>query len=150
MNIQSKIEDAIADVRFEPDALEEIAEEHGVNADVLRARIDKMYGSVDALAGRVNAQAKREAEEAEAREARLPAAIAALESQFIVTSDHPHKGTRFVFEGEQYVFVLLSSSHPTYYARCIKVSTGKPVGFNKAAYNKIIAPTFRIKQAEAA
>lgn len=144
MITEATIQDAIMDVRLCPDELEEIAAEYGIKADVLRARIEKAYGSVDALAGRAAAD-KAVAERAEAERAeKVAAGIARLESMFQITRDHPLKGTEFTYEGDRYTFVLLSASHPTYYARCVRLSDGAIVGFNKAAYNKLIAATAKL------
>lgn len=151
MTIEANITNALEDLRSDPSALEEIAAEYGIKADVLRARAEKAYGSVEALANRGEANARLAQRAAEAAAEKLADGIKRLEAMFQVMRDHPAKGTEFNYQGETYVFVLLSASHPKYYARCVHKGTGTIVGFNKPAFTKIITPAIeRARLAKAA
>lgn len=146
MITEATIQDALSDLRSEPEALEEIAAEYGIKPEVLRARAEKAFGSVEAIAERA-AKAVELAERHEReRQAKVAAGIARLESQFIITRDHPLRGTEFNYKGDRYMFVLVSASHPTYYARCVRLSDGATLGFNKPAYDKLIAVAARIAE----
>lgn len=135
---EQDIQDAIMEVGISPDELTEIAEDYGIPEHVLRNRINRAYGSVEALAGRYIKQAEVEARLEEERQQKLNAAVERLASQFSGT--HPAKGKTFIYNGQKYTFVVLSRSHPRFFARAISHSTFREVGFNRPAYEKFIAP----------
>lgn len=146
MTIEQRIQDAIMDVRQSPDELEEIAAEYGIKPEVLRARIEKSFGSVEAMiaadAKIKNAAERDAAERAAAKSSNLAAAIARLEADYIISRDHEMKGIKFFYEGDEYVFILLSRSHPKYFAQCIRLSDATRVGFNRTAYNELIVAAY--------